>query len=230
MKIDLICIDMFQTLVDVNTRIPFIWGRILQEKYTKELGEQCANLVSSKAISRFHDTGCRSDEFNTIKELFRPCFYEIAAETGLDFHPEAALEVFLSEHAHSALYEDTEQFFRQISERIPICLVSDADRIMVEPLVKQFQFSKVFISEDIGAYKNDKKGRMFEKVLKHYQIEPESVLHIGDSTSDIIGANRAGIKSCWINRDRLTWNHEIKPDMTIHSLLEIADFINEVSA
>lgn len=33
MKYDLLCIDMFQTLIDIEARRQFIWERILKDKY-----------------------------------------------------------------------------------------------------------------------------------------------------------------------------------------------------
>jgi FMN phosphatase YigB (HAD superfamily) len=48
-----------------------------------------------------------------------------------------------------------------------------------------------------------------------------------DTSSDIIGASRVGIKTCWINREDSVWKHDIQPDYTIKSLndvVNIADF------
>jgi hypothetical protein len=49
---ELVCIDMFQTLVDVDTRIPFIWKRILEDNYNKLLENRCAELVSTKVMEK----------------------------------------------------------------------------------------------------------------------------------------------------------------------------------
>ncbi|MTI48936.1 MAG: HAD family hydrolase [Firmicutes bacterium] len=59
------------------------------------------------------------------------------------------------------------------------------------------------------------------KMIIHNGVKPEKKLHIGDAGSDIIGANRVGIKTCWINRSQKEWKNEIKPTYTIHSLEEI---------
>lgn len=66
---------------------------------------------------------------------------------------------------------------------------------------------------------------MFKELLKFYDIDPKQVLHIGDSASDIIGANREGITTCWINRDHRAWEHDIKPDYIIESLNEIEEIL-----
>jgi HAD superfamily hydrolase (TIGR01509 family) len=224
-KYDLICIDMFQTLVDVNTRVPFIWQRILKDRYSVELTERCVKLVSRKVHSGFHEGVNKTKEFNNLKTMFAPWFEEISIETELGFNSVSATEIFLNEHGNASLYDDTLQFFELIDGQIPICLVTDADNVMVEPLLKKFKFDSVFISESIGSYKNDPESRIFLKVMEKYQIKPERILHIGDSSSDINGANKVGIKSCWINRNGLEWRYDGKPDYTIESLVEVLDLI-----
>jgi FMN phosphatase YigB (HAD superfamily) len=52
-------------------------------------------------------------------------------------------------------------------------------------------------------------------------VRPEEILHIGDSHSDVLGANRAGAISCWLNREGLSWRYEIKPDYIIQSLADL---------
>ncbi len=38
------------------------------------------------------------------------------------------------------------------------------------------------------------------------------VIYIGNSSSDIVGASRIGIKTCWINRQDEEWGYMPKPD------------------
>jgi HAD superfamily hydrolase (TIGR01549 family) len=225
---ELICVDMFQTLVDVNTRIPYIWSRILKDSYTKELENQCVSLVRTRAFSKYHENTSRTGEFVSIKSIFEPYFYEIQKETGLDFDPREALEIFLEEHRYSEQYEDVKDFFGIIGDEIPICLISDADVSMVESLVDRFKFNGVFISETSRSYKNDPEGKIFKQVIEHYNIDPSKIIHIGDSPADILGAHRAGISSCWINRHNTNWNHSIKPQYTINSLREIEEIVKLV--
>jgi putative hydrolase of the HAD superfamily len=121
MKFDLITIDMFQTLVDVNTRIPYIWKGILQDKYVDGIEKMCAKQVSAKVVNMFHESGCKSSEFSNLRSMFAPCFEEIAAETELGFDSERAVDIFLSEHGNSSLYEDSLKFFELIKGRLPVC-------------------------------------------------------------------------------------------------------------
>jgi len=160
-----------------------------------------------------------------LKSLFTPCFLEITKELGIDFNPDEAVRIFLDEHGRATSYEDATMFFQLIGDSIPVCLVSDADNEMILPLLERFKFDKVFISEKVRSYKNEPKGRIFREVLTHYNINPKKIIHIGDSSSDIIGANKFGITTCWINRYDYGWRYNISPDYIIKSLIEVIDIL-----
>lgn len=226
MKFELICIDMFQTLVDVNTRIPFIWKRILKDKYDERLAFECAKSVSKNVFNNFHESASNNNEFIDLKTMFRPFFNTVFKEMNISFDAEEAVNIFMDEHTNSIPYDDVENFFSFIRGTLPICLVSDADYEMILPLIKNFGFDEVFISEKVKSYKNEPKSRIFKDVLNHYATNPDKVLHIGDSSSDIIGANRVGIKTCWINREGKEWEHAPNPDYIIKSLNEIVTIVS----
>jgi len=53
-----ISFDIFQTLVDVNERIPQIWKEILGDAYTKEAGQLGAGCIV-KQIGPLYEAVCR---------------------------------------------------------------------------------------------------------------------------------------------------------------------------
>jgi putative hydrolase of the HAD superfamily len=207
---------MFQTLVDVNERIPFIWKRILKEQYSERLALECAKSVSKNVFSKFHESVSENKEFINLKTMFTPFFYTVLKEMNIPFDAEEAVKIFMDEHTNAAPYDDVESFFALIGDTLPICLVSDADYEMILPILKKYKFDEIFISEKVMSYKNEPDSRIFKDVLKHYSINPNKVLHIGDSSSDIIGANRVGIKTCWINRENRECKYNICPDYIVN--------------
>ncbi|AIQ13027.1 hypothetical protein PDUR_14715 [Paenibacillus durus] len=62
-------------------------------------------------------------------------------------------------------------------------------------------------------------------MLKFYRTNPKQVLHVGDSASDVLGASREGIVTCWINRNNRVWEHDVKPDYIVQSLNEIEELL-----
>ena len=87
-------------------------------------------------------------------------------------------------------------------------------------------FDRVFISDDIGAEKPDRK--FFDRVFAQIgPVPPEEVLIVGDSlTSDIRGGVNAGIRTCWYN----PWGREntsgLPIDYVIASLSEVPPLID----
>ena len=83
-------------------------------------------------------------------------------------------------------------------------------------------FEKIFISEEIGSKKPDKK--FFDIIFKEIGIENNrEVLMIGDTlTSDILGANNAGIDSCLVDIHKIS-NSEIVPTYKIEKTIDLLE-------
>ena len=55
---------------------------------------------------------------------------------------------------------------------------------------------------------------------------PDELLHVGDSLeSDIAGANTAGVKSAWLNRNNAVNNTSYIPDFEIASLRNLLEIL-----
>lgn len=212
---------MFQTLVNIESRIEYIWKRILDEDYNEELRDKYVQIVRTKIVDKFHVNESTSHKFKNLKQIFFESFRDIFQENQAIYCPIYATKVFMEEHDRADLYHDSKEFIMRANKKYKVCLVSDADTEMVENQVKNFEFDKIFISENIQSYKGEPNYKIFKEVIRHYGIEPQKIIHIGDSSSDIMGANRAGIDTCWINRHNYKKRFEIKPDYKTQSLEEL---------
>lgn len=221
-----ICIDMFQTLVNIESRVEYIWKRILEEDYNEKLRDKYVQTVRTKIVDKFHVSESTSIKFKSLKEIFFESFKDIFEENQVKYCPSYATRVFMEEHDRADLYHDSKEFINRANKKYKVCLVSDADTEMIENQIKNFDFDKIFISEDIQSYKGEPNYKIFKEVINHYNIEPRKIIHIGDSSSDIIGANRAGIDTCWINRHNYRKRFHIKPDYETESLNELFPILN----
>lgn len=87
-------------------------------------------------------------------------------------------------------------------------------------------FEKVFVSEEIGANKPSKEYfcRCFAQIMG---FDREKALIVGDSlTSDILGGNRAGIATCWVNPKGAPRREDIHVDYEIKALSELEGLLN----
>ena len=59
-------------------------------------------------------------------------------------------------------------------------------------------------------------------------LPPAEVLHVGDHIEmDVLGAARAGLRSCWINREGHAWTHAtLRPDLEFADLTALADWLD----
>jgi HAD superfamily hydrolase (TIGR01509 family) len=220
LKIKVVSFDIFQTLVDVNQRIPQIWKGILGDTYTQEEGLRGAKAVLDcypQSLLR----ALTSDRFLTMEEVYMDCARNSLTRVSHAVSPEGIVEQLLLQHAMAPLYQDVKVCMDKIHSKYSIILSSDSNHRMVDGLLPHFSYDELFISDDLGCYKGSPDGSFFHKVMERIGVKPEEILHIGDSHSDVLGASRAGILSCWLNRDMLVWGHEIKPDYVINSLEEL---------
>jgi putative hydrolase of the HAD superfamily len=82
-----------------------------------------------------------------------------------------------------------------------------------------------------GAAKPD--AGIFHAACARLGFAPHEVLHVGDHDElDVIGAARAGLRSCWLNRvddagKRRAWPHaERRPDLEFDTLAALADWLD----
>lgn len=222
---DVISLDMFQTLVDVYSRTDIIWQRILGSKYTEKKAKKYKQIMDEFIYERFHDDVMYQSEFRNLSTIFQEYFKEVFIKTNVDFSPAEASKIWAEEHNNARMFSDAYAVFDVVERNVPICLVSDSDKKMIAKPIEAFNFDQIFISENVKAYKNQKNGIIFKKMIEYYQVNPERILHIGDASADIFGASRLGIKTCWINRKNVEWKHEIMPNYIVNSLTEVGEIL-----
>lgn len=85
-------------------------------------------------------------------------------------------------------------------------------------------FEEVVVSGDINNGKPA--AEIFENILKRLKLQKEEVIMVGNNlSSDILGANNAGIKCVWLDNGTSKENPEAKPDHTIKNISELAELL-----
>jgi 2-haloacid dehalogenase len=122
------------------------------------------------------------------------------------------------------LFEDAHEFLRRV--KIPVCVVSNIDRADIEAAIDYhgLAFDHVVTSEDAKSCKP--RPELFELALDLVGARRDAVLHAGDSrSSDVAGANNAGISVAWVNRSARPRPAEVSPWAEVASLAELADLL-----
>ena len=208
-----VSVDMFRTLVDLGRVENTIWPALLGDQYSSKLADECA-LHAGSTLFKY----LSPDRFLTCKELFATCFGELFATKGLSVDSHAAARLWAAQHPLSPAFNDAAGFLRAAGGRYRLCLASDTDGDMLGPLSEMYPFDHVFTSEQLGCYKAYGDGRFFTAIVDHYGVKPHEILHVGDGIQEIVGAKRAGLVACWLNRNRRNWTHDVRPDFEVPSL------------
>ncbi len=112
---------------------------------------------------------------------------------------------------------------------LPLALITngptDLQRSKVGVLDIGHWFGVVAISGEVGVAKPD--PRIFEHVLRGLGVPNDGVWHVGDNlSSDVAGANAAGLTSVWLNRAGASrTERDPAPDIEIASLSELVPLL-----
>jgi len=217
-KFSVVSIDMFRTLVDVGGLLKYDrWQKLLKENYTSELAQECQFLLDSSWTKHFP-----RDRFALQKQIAHLCFTDLLSKIPLEFSLSEAIKLTAEQHSLSKPFDDSIAFLNKVGKEYRICLASDADEDVLGALRNMYAFDSVFTSEQLRIYKEWADGRFFSAIINHYGVNPEQIIHIGDDVSEIVGASKVGIITCWLNRTSLEWSYDIKPDYEVGSLVEAA--------
>lgn len=138
---------------------------------------------------------------------------------------DAAYEAFFVARNQVECYPDSIPALERIAARVPVAALTngnaDLGRIGLD---QHFVFQ-------LGAVEHGKAKPspcIFHAACARLECEHGQVLHVGDHIeADVAGAARAGLRSCWINRDGRTWQHPtITPDLEFDSLTGLADWLD----
>ncbi|AHC14975.1 YjjG family noncanonical pyrimidine nucleotidase [Salinispira pacifica] len=138
---------------------------------------------------------------------------------------------FLEELQNTAhLMEGAEEILRNLRPHFSLAIISNGiretqhkrlERTGLKPL-----FQHIIVSEDAGAAKPDPAFFTHTFSLLGSPLNRERMLVIGDNLgSDILGANRAGLPSCWFNPGNAENPGTAKHDFEIQNLSQLAEIV-----
>lgn len=234
--------DCYGTLIDWECGI---WDA-LQPLLMRDPGA-AGGVTREKALAAF--ARCESRQERETPDLRYPALLarvhaRIAAALGLT--TDAALdEAFGASVPHWPAFPDTADALRRLKRRYRLVILSNVHRDGIAASGRKLgvAFDAICTAEDIGAYKPSE--ACFEYMLAHLksdlELERSDVLHTAQSLHhDHAPANRLGLASAWIDRQRLSegggWGAtepvERMPatDFVFFSLGEMADAVEAAEA
>ena len=144
-------------------------------------------------------------------------------------------------------HDDAYNIVRELKGKVLQCAASNGTKIAQDKKLKNSGLDQllelIFISEDVGVEKPSK--AFFDQALSDAgawlkeneagldgaevyrgELKQSEVIIVGDSlTSDILGGNNAGIKTCWYNPKGQVNDTNAKVDYEIKDLHEVYDLL-----
>lgn len=140
-------------------------------------------------------------------------------------HAEPAFEAFYATRNQVEFYPDARDALARLSVRWPLAALTngnaDLARIGIDSHFRCFVSAR-----EHGHAKPD--APIFHHTCERLGVAPADVLHVGDDPLlDVVGARRAGLRSCWINRRRERWPAGLpRPDLEFDTLAGLADWLD----
>lgn len=131
------------------------------------------------------------------------------------------------------VYDDTFTTLDQLKGKYKLLLLTNGSpdlqntKLKMTPELVPY-FDHIIISGAFGKGKPD--PSIFEHALEVSESKAEEVLMVGDNLmTDILGANRTGIRSVWINREGITPKGDVTPTFEIKNLSELVDLLKKLN-
>ena len=132
---------------------------------------------------------------------------------------------------HPFIYEDTFEVLDQLKGRVKLLLLTNGSpqlqrtKLEITPEIAPY-FDHIVISGNFGQGKPA--PELFEYAVGLLEVEKKDVLMVGDNLmTDILGANRAGIQSVWVNRHQKTTD-QVEPTYEIKKLTDLMNLLKEI--
>ena len=146
------------------------------------------------------------------------CLERALADGGDDpAHAQPAFEALYHERNRVAFYDDALPALDALGARYPLAALTNGNADLVRIGIAG-RFVVRVAAREMGMAKPER--GIFEHTARQLGVDPAAVLHVGDDPwLDVDGAARAGMRTCWVNRDGVAWPEALAaPDLEVATL------------
>jgi 2-haloalkanoic acid dehalogenase type II len=138
---------------------------------------------------------------------------------------EAAFAAFHAARNRVELYPDVDAALDRLAAHAPLAALTNGNADLAQ-IGLHHRFVFALCAREHGSAKPE--ADIFHAACARLGVAPHEVLHVGDDSElDIVGAARAGLRTCWINRRGEDWTHcDVRPDLIVDHLGVLADWLD----
>ncbi len=176
-----------------------------------------------------HFFGADTETFFTLREVTSDALAKAFADFGIDADPEPYLEILDRMWLKAKAYPEVRTVLDSL-DGVPRAVVSNADHEFLKGILSRngLRFDAIVTSEAAQSYKP--RPKIFEMALRALNVEPQQVLHVGDSLqADVEGASRLGMQTVWVNRAGLGRGRtDPEPDFEVEDLTPVPQIVRDL--
>jgi 2-haloacid dehalogenase len=190
-----ITFDAFGTIIDEGRDSLDLISRAVCDDHRPELDAEALLATWDK-----HFLGQEGEVFATVAEITEDSLGKAFLEHGIDADPKPYVDRLVDLWREAKVYAEVPAVLAAM-DGIPRAVVSNADHEFLVEILRRnrLRFDAVITSESARTYKP--RPRIFEAALESLRVDPEEVVHVGDSLhADVGGASRLGMRTIWVNR------------------------------
>ncbi|MFC3477123.1 HAD family hydrolase [Halobacterium litoreum] len=196
MTVDAVCLDLDDTLVTYERSV----GEVLALAFERAGVDPCFAASDYRAAY-----GDYADDADTVNELRRACFADLAADAGHGPETGRAVADAFAETRDQTRVECLPGA-RDLLDvlDVPLALVTNGAPEMQRQKLRGAGLTGAFDVVVFAGYDAPSKPdpEPFRRALAGLDATPENAVHVGDSvSSDVAGAHAAGLRSVWIHGD-----------------------------
>ncbi len=170
-------------------------------------------------VTEFPD---KSHDFTFMR---RKVLARIARAVGYsDDYVDDAMEIFQAQRNDVEMFPEVRPALEQLGERYAVIAVTNGNASLERIGIRNL-FDGVVSAASAGAAKPAQ--RIFDAAVEAGGAEPHETLHVGDHPEcDVAGANNAGLRTAWVNRNGAEWpDHLQRPDVIIRDIGELLKYL-----
>ena len=227
--VDFLFLDLDDTILDFHKAERLALGKTFRSFGLEPTEEVMARY---SLINKAHWERLERKEL-TREEVLVGRFATLFQEFGLQVHPEACARAYEDNLSVGHYFlPGALEAVQSLSKKYKLYLASNgtakvqAGRLASANISHYFQ--KIFVSQEIGANKPD--ILYFQRCFAQIpDFDVTKSMMVGDSlTSDILGGQQAGMKTCWVNPDGKAVKGEIHPDYQIQALSQLEALLESI--
>jgi FMN hydrolase / 5-amino-6-(5-phospho-D-ribitylamino)uracil phosphatase len=215
--------DVDGTLHDFDAVMRRALGKVLEA--LTEADPVAAGMLTIDRMIEIRDTvhDERKGEGWNLQEVRREGFRRMLEVAG---RPDEALAArlgdvyFETRYSVGALFDDVRPVLEALATRLTLGIISNGNTYPSQLGLEDLITFAVYSEHHGGIDKPD--PRIFRTALEEAGCEPRQMVHVGDDlVGDVAGAQNAGIRAVWLNRDGRRKSASIEPDWKMTSLAEL---------